>query len=157
MHTVIRFYRNDDDEVCAFVEKDRTGVHPNEKLIDPSILDWQQLIDNSVGKTNFVLNNNLDEAVSTEQEIYSAEVMSNATKSMSKSDMEKAKMTDATPDTSTEDIAALKAEIKAAINKLSPVEKKEMQSKLNAAGLPTAYTKENNTETLARILSFVAQ
>ena len=157
MHTVIRFYRNDDDEVCAFVEKDRTGVHPNEELIDPSILDWQQLIDNSVGKTNFVLNNNLDEAVSTEQEIYSAEVMSNATKSMSKSDMERAKMTDATPDTSTEDITALKAEIKAAISKLSPVEKKEMQGKLTAAGLPTAYTKENNTETLAKILSIVAQ
>lgn len=157
MHTVIRFYRNDDDEVCAFVEKDRTGVHPNEELIDPSILDWQQLIDNSVGKTNFVLNNNLDEAVSTEQEIYSAEVMSNATKSMSKSDMEKAKITDATPDTSTEDITTLKAEIKAAISKLSPVEKKEMQGKLTAAGLPTAYTKENNMETLAKILSIVAQ
>lgn len=157
MHTVIRFYRNDDDEVCAFVQKDRTGVHPNEELNDPTILDWQQIIDSSAGKANFVLNNDLDEAVSTEQEIYSAEVMSNATKSMSKSDMEKARVADVTPDTSAEDVAALKAEIKAAINKLSPVEKKEMQGKLTAAGLPTAYTKENSTETLAKILSIVAQ
>ena len=156
MHTVIRFYRNDDDEVCAFVEKDRTGVHPNEELNDPSILDWQQLIDNSVGKTNFVLNNNLDEAVTTEQEIYSAEVMSNATKSMSKSEMEKARVIDTAPDTSAEDGAALKAEIKAAIQKLNPVEKKEMQGKLTAAGLPTAYTKETNVEVLAKILSIVA-
>lgn len=156
-HTVIRFYRNDDDEVCAFVQKDRTGIHPNEELIDPSILDWQQLIDNSVGKANFVLNNNLDEAVSTEQEIYSAEVMSNATKSMSKSEMEKSKVVESVADTSSaDDIAALKAEIKAAIGKLSPVEKKEMQSKLTAAGLPTAYTKENNVDTLAKILSIVA-
>ena len=156
MHTVIRFYRNDDDEVCAFVEKDRTGVHPSEELIDPSILDWQQLIDKSVGKANFVLNNNLDEAVSTEQEIYSAEVMSNATKSMSKSDMEKAKASEATEDTHTEDIVALKAEIKAAISKLSPVEKKEMQGKLTAAGLPTAYNKVTDSETLGKILSIVA-
>ena len=157
MHTVIRFYRNDDDEVCAFVEKDRTGVHPNEELIDPSILDWQKLIDNSVGKTNFVLNNNLDEAVSTEQEIYSAEVMSNATKSMSKSDMEKAKAGEPAADTSADDVAALKAEIKAAIQKLSPVEKKDMQGKLTEAGLPTAYTKVTDTDTLAIILSIVAQ
>lgn len=158
MHTVIRFYRDDDDEVCAFVQKDRTGVHPNEELSDPSILDWQQIIDKSAGKANFVLNNDLDEAVSTEQEIYSAEVMSNATKSMSKSDMEKARVADVvTPDTSAEDVAALKAEIKAAINKLSPVEKKEMQGKLTAANLPTAYTKVTDTETLAKILSIVAQ
>lgn len=157
MHTVIRFYRDDDDEVCAFVQKDRTGVHPNEELSDPSILDWQQIIDKSADKANFVLNNDLDEAVSTEQEIYSAEVMSNATKSMSKSDMEKARVADVvTPDTSAEDIAALKAEIKAAINKLSPVEKKEMKGKLTEAGLPTDYTKLTDTETLAKILSIVA-
>ena len=47
-------------------------------------------------------------------------------------------------------------EIKAAINKLSPVEKKEMQGTLTAAGLPTAYTKESNVDTLAKILSIVA-
>ena len=157
MHTVIRFYRNDDDEVCAFVEKDRTGVHPNEELIDPSILDWQTLIDNSVGKTNFVLNNNLDEAVSTEQEIYSAEVMSNATKSMSKSDMEKAKVVEVADTSSDADLAALKTEIKAAISNMSPVEKKEMQNKLIEAGLPTAYTKVTDAETLGKILSIVAK
>lgn len=156
MHTVIRFYRNEDDEVCAFVEKDRTGVHPNEELIDPSILDWQQLIDNSVGKTNFVLNNNLDEAVSTEQEIYSAEVMSNATKSMSKSDMERAKASEVIPNTSTEDINALKSDIKAAISKLSPVEKKEMQGKLTDKNLPTAYNKVDSIETLTKILEVVS-
>lgn len=156
MHTVIRFYRNEDDEVCAFVEKDRTGIHPNEELIDPSILDWQELIDSSAGKSNFVLNNNLDEAVSTEQEIYSAEVMSNATKSMSKSEMEKAKIEENAPDTTSEDLTDLKSEIKSAIQQLSPVEKKEMQNKLKEAGLPTAYTKLTDAETLAKILSIVA-
>ena len=157
MHTVIRFYRNEDDEVCAFVEKDRTGVHPNEELNDPSILDWQQLIDSSVGKTNFVLNNNLDEAVSTEQEIYSAEVMSNATKSMSKSDMEKAKVADSTTETSEDDANTLKSEIKAAIANLSPVQKKEMQGKLAASNLPVQFQKVTDVEVLAKILSIVAE
>ena len=51
---------------------------------------------------------------------------------------------------------ALKAAIKAAISKLSTVEKKEMQGKLTAAGLPTAYTKETNVEVLAKIFSIVS-
>jgi KaiC/GvpD/RAD55 family RecA-like ATPase len=157
MHTVIRFYRDENNDVLAEVKKDRTGVHPNEILEDPTLLDWQVVIDGNKDKKDFTLRNNLDEAVSTEQEIYSAEVMSNATKSMSKSDMEKAKVVDTTPDTSADDVAALKAEIKAAISKLSPVEKKEMQGKLTAAGLPTAYNKESNIDTLAKILSIVAE
>ena len=156
-HTVIRFYRDEDDVVVADVIKDRSGVHPKEKVIDPTLLDWQVVIDGNKGKSKFVLKNSLDTAVSTEQEIYSAEVMSNATKSMSKSEMEKAKVAEPVTDSSSDDVAALKSEIKAAINKLSPVEKKEMQGKLTEAGLPTAYTKVTEVETLAKILSIVAQ
>lgn len=157
MHTVIRLYRDEDDNVVADVQKDRSGVHPREKVVDPTLLDWQVVIDGNKGKKDFILRNSLDTAVATEQEIYSAEVMSNATKSMSKSEMEKAKVSESTDDTSSEDVAALKAEIKAAIQKLNPVEKKEMQGKLTAANLPTAYTKVTDAETLGKILSIVAQ
>ena len=51
----------------------------------------------------------------------------------------------------------LKAEIKAAINKLDADTKKNMQATLKNAGLPTAYNKVESTETLAKILSIVAQ
>ncbi len=157
MHTVVHFYRNEDNDVCADVLKDRTGVHPNETIEDPTLLDWQVVIDGNKGRKDFTLRNNLDMAVSTEQEIYSAEVMSNATKSMSKSDMEKAKVAEPAVDVSTSDATALKAEIKAAIQNLSPVEKKEMQGKLTEAGLPTAYNKVTDAEVLAKILSIVAE
>ena len=156
MHTVIRLYRDEDDNVVADVQKDRSGVHPREKVVDPTLLDWQVVIDGNKGKNDFTLRNSLDTAVATEQEIYSAEVMSNATKSMSKSDMEKAKATEPKSDASADDVATLKAEIKSAINQLSPVEKKEMKSKLTAAGLPTDYPKVTDPETLAKILSIVA-
>lgn len=155
-HTVIRFYRDEDDTVIADVIKDRSGVHPKEKISDPTLLDWQVVIDGNKGKTKFVLKNNLDTAVATEQEIYSAEVMSNATKSMSKSDMEKAKVTESITSNSTDDIAFLKAEIKATIQKLSPVEKKEMQGKLTEAGLPTAYNKVTDPAILTQILSIIS-
>ena len=91
-------------------------------MVDPTLLDWQCVIDGNKGKKNFVLKNSLDTAVETEQEIYSAEVMSNATKSMTKSEMERAKAEENNPNTASEDIASLKSKIKAAIQGLNPVE-----------------------------------
>ena len=155
-HTVIRFYRDEDDTVIADVIKDRSGVHPKEKISDPTLLDWQVVIDGNKGKTKFVLKNNLDTAVATEQEIYSAEVMSNATKSMSKSDMEKAKAAEPAASSSTDDITSLKTEINAIIQKLSPIEKKEMQGKLTEVGLPIAYKKVTDPAILTQILSIIS-
>lgn len=154
-HTVIRFYRDEDDTVIADVIKDRSGVHPKEKVADPTLLDWQVVIDGNKGKSKFVLNNNLDTAVATEQEIYSAEVMSNAAKSMSKSEMEKAKVS-IQEDTSTDNATELQNSIKVAITKLSPVQKKEMQTKLKDSGLPTAFNKVADVDILKQILDIVS-
>lgn len=157
MHTVIRFYRDEDNNVMADVIKDRTGVHPNETLDDPNMLDWQVIIDGNKGKTDFVLKNNLDMAVDTEQEIYSAEIMSNAAKSMSKSDMEKSRVASAANDMNEEtDIVALKAQIRSIVQKLDPVKKNEMKAKLAEAGLPSAYTKETDPEVLKAFLAIVS-
>lgn len=158
MHTVVRFYRDENNDVVAEVLKDRTGVHPNETLNDPTLLDWQVIIDGNKGRKDFVLKNSLDTSVQTEQEIYSAEVMSNASKAMSKSDMEKAKAAEAQVNNLADtDIGALKAKIKATIQNLSPVQKKEMQTKLNESGLPIQYNKETDPEVLAQILSIVSE
>ena len=51
----------------------------------------------------------------------------------------------------------LKAEIKAAITNLDAETKKSLQTKLKEAGLPVQYQKLDNQETLAKILSIVAQ
>lgn len=156
MHTVIRFYRDEDDEVCAYVEKDRTNVHPNETLIDPQILDWQKIIDDSVGKTNFVLNNNLDNAVETEQEIYSAEIMSNATKSLSKSEMQKQKEKEAETGSlgSAKDI---KIEIKSVLSALSSEDKQAKRKALKEAGLPDQWSKITDVDVLNKILKVVSE
>ena len=159
MHSVLRFYRNEDDEVCAYVEKDRTGIHPNELLVDPSLLDWQKLIDNSVGKTDFVLNNNLDTAVATEQEIYSAEVMNNSSKSLSKSEAKKLsnKEEEDVSESNDEDINALKSEIKSIITSLDPVGKKAMRDKLVETGLPTTFAKVTDVAVLNKVLSVISE
>lgn len=152
-HTVVRFYRDDYDNVCAYVQKDRTNVHPKEILTDPTLLDWQVVIDGNKGKDQFVLKNNLDMAVATEQEIYSAEVMSNAAKSLSKSEMEKAKAS--TPAVASADAQSLKEEISATIKQLSPAEKKATQAKLNELGLPTVFKQLTDTAILTQILETI--
>lgn len=156
MHSVLRFYRDEDNNVMAEVQKDRTGVHPNEILEDPSLLDWQVVIDGNKGRTDFTLRNSLDTAVSTEQRIYSAEIMSNATKSLSKSEMEKMSVESVKP-VESDNADELKAKIKAAINSLNPTEKQSMKQKLTDAGLPVAYNKETNTEVLEKILAIVSE
>ena len=156
MHTVVRFYRDEDNNVMANVIKDRTGVHPNEILDDPSLLDWQCVIDGNKGKADFVLTNSLDTAVETEPEIYSAEVMSNATKSMSKSDMEKAKVK-ASNASSVDDAAELRAQIKAAISKLNPGEKQAAQAKLKENNLPTAFNKIADVAILQQVLDLITE
>lgn len=155
-HTVIRFYRDEFDNVVADVQKDRSNVHPKEVITDPSLLDWQVVIDGNKGKDKFVLRNNLDTAVQTEQEIYSAEVMSNATKSMSKSDMEKAKIK-VSNDTVTSDADSLRAQIKAAIANLNPVEKQAAQAQLKANNLPTAFNKVTDPVVLQNILDLITE
>ena len=155
MHTVVRFYRDEDNNVMADVVKDRTGVHPNEILEDPTLLDWQVVIDGNKGRKDFVLKNNLSTAIDTEQEIYSAEIMSNAAKSMSKSEMEKAKA-NARIDEPAAGADELKAKIKEIIQDMSPVDKKAMQNQLTKAGLPTAYNKVADVNVLKQILEVVS-
>ena len=158
MHTVVRFYRDEDNNVMANVIKDRTGVHPNEILEDPTLLDWQVVIDGNKGRKDFVLKNSLDTAVDTEQEIYSAEIMSNATKSMSKSDMEREKAKSVAVESEVDNnVTELQSQIKTAVNGLSPVEKKAMKEKLTAANLPTAFNKVTDVEVLKQILEIVSE
>ena len=140
----------------ADVIKDRTGVHPNEILEDPTLIDWQVVIDGNKGKKDFVLKNSLDTAVQTEQEIYSAEVMSNAAKSMSKSDMKKAmsNIGDEVEKSSSE----LIDEINGLMKKLAVPERQVITAKLKENDLPDTATKiksTKDTETLTQILSVV--
>lgn len=144
--TIIRMYQDPEtNEICAEVQKDRSKVHElGEVIVDPTLLDYQAVIDGNKGRRDFRIKNTLDTSVAEDQKIFEKQMLGSDYAS------------EPAPNTSTEDIVALKSEIKAAISKLSPVEKKEMQGKLTAAGLPTAYNKVADPETLAKILSIVA-
>ena len=147
--TILHMYQDSETgQICAEVVKDRTRVHKaGDILEDPTLLDWQTVIDKNVDKKEFVLKNDLDKAVETEQEMYEKEAME-LHKSL-KGDTNVA--TESSSDDT--DIEAIKKEIIAKRNALPPTEKKAMKEKLEAAGLPTAYKNVTDIEILNKVLA----
>lgn len=142
--TVLRMYRDENDTVCCKVEKDRTHTHKdNEVLEDPTLLDWQAVIDKTADKKSFVVKNDLTKAVSVEQDIYEKELDSDITKPSS-ADIEK--------NDNEENIEALKAEIIAKRKALSPADKAAVKEKLDNAGLPTVFKNVTDIEVLKAVL-----
>lgn len=144
---VIRMFRNEDGQVCAHVEKDRTHVHEdNVVLEDPTLVDWQAVIDKTAGKKEFVVKNDLTKSVEVEQNLYEKEVLGRVGKPVDELP------SDTPVQKSSVDIETMKKEIVAKRNALSPVEKKAMKEKLEKAGLPTAYKNVTDVNVLQQVL-----
>lgn len=148
--TVMRMFRNEDGQVCAHVEKDRTHVHADNTILeDPTLLDWQAIIDKTAGNKSFVVKNDLAKSVEVEQNLYEREVLGRVGVPV-----EEIEQTKSTPsDTPTTNIALLKKEIVAKRNALTPPEKKAMKEKLEKAGLPITYTNVTDADVLHQVLS----
>lgn len=130
--TVIRTFLDDDGVVCAEIEKDRTGVHTaNEVIENPSFLDWQSVIDKTAGNKVYVIKNDLVKAVEIENNIYEREILGAA------GDITDSKST-VSAETSDNKISDLKAEISAIQKAMNPVQKSNAKKALTEAGLPTA-------------------
>lgn len=152
--TILHMYQdNETGQICAEVVKDRTKVYKaGTILVDPTLLDWQSVIDKNAGKEEFILKNDLDKAVDTEQRLYEKEAME-LHNSIKASEVVGA-ISDNTPsDTPTTNIALLKKEIVAKRNALTPPEKKAMKEKLEKAGLPITYTNVTDADVLHQVLS----
>lgn len=149
--TILHMYQDGETgQICAEVIKDRTKVHKAGDIIeDPTLLDWQTVIDKNVNKKEFVLKNDLDKAVETEQMMYEKEAMElhNSLKSTTTSSTETT-----TANESSVNIEDIKKEIITKRNALSPVDKKAMKEKLEKAGLPTAYKNVTDVDILNKVL-----
>ena len=145
--TVIRMFRNEDGQVCAHVEKDRTHVHEDNTTIeDPTLVDWQAVIDKTAGRKEFVVKNDLTKSVETEQNLYEKEVLGRVGEPVDELP------SDTPVQKPSVDIEVLKKEIVAKRNALSPLDKKAMKEKLEKAGLPTAYKNVTDVNVLQQVL-----
>lgn len=148
-NTVIRtFFDKETGQICAEIQKDRTGVHDSGEIVeDPSLLDWQAALDKNKGKEDFILKNDLTKAVEVEQDLYAKEVLGKVgdpvTEDTTTSDTSTS--TSPTPDDLRKEIVSIK-------NSLSPVAKKSLKEKLEAKGLPTAYKNVNDISVLQEVI-----
>lgn len=148
-NTVIRtFFDKETGQICAEIQKDRTGVHDSGEIVeDPSLLDWQAALDKNKGKEDFILKNDLTKAVEVEQDLYAKEVLGKVgdpvTEDTTSSDTSTSSIP--TPDDLRKEIVSIK-------NSLSPVEKKSLKEKLEAKGLPTAYKNVNDISVLQEVI-----
>lgn len=139
--TVIRMFRDEDGNVCAHVEKDRTHVHEDNTILeDPSLTDWQSVIDKTSDKKEFVVKNDLKHAVDVDQKIVAKEVLGEDNSA------------DEDVLTNAVNIEELKKEIKTKISVLPPTEKTEMKKKMADAGLPTAFKNVTDADILQKVL-----
>ena len=143
--TILRMFRDEDDQVCCVVEKDRTKRYAAGTVLeDPSLLDWEEVVTSGRGKKEFVIKNDLDKAIEADQKIFEKQMLGDDSASEA-----------AAP--KNDNIAELQAEIKAKVNGLSPVEKKAMKEKLTKAELPTAFNKVTDEDILKKILEIVSE
>lgn len=151
--TEIRLYKEDGDDetVYAKVIKDRTKVHKHGEVIeDPSMLDWQVVIDKTAKNKSFTLGNTLAEAVVTEQNIYEKETINKIDGQMANHS--------STNDTESRSVDEVRKEIMAELKKVTdPTKKKEIKTKLSENQLPTQFKQVTNVELLEKTLSFIKE
>lgn len=146
--TVLRMFKDDDGVIKGLVDnKDRTRIHQqNEVIVEPSILDWQDVITKGKNKKDFSVKNNMEDAIEKELaavEKDNAKFDNDFTESTTKAD----------PSLSTVD--DYRNAIKDAITKLPATEKAKKQTAIADAGLPKAYQKITDIEVLKKYLSIV--
>lgn len=148
--TVIRTFRDEDGQVCAHVKKDRTHVHEdNTTIVDPTLLDWQVVVDKTAKNNSFVVKNSLVESVGKEQELYTREVLGSAGKPVDK--------VEETATTESNEIDDLKAQITTVQKSLSsPVKKSNAKKALEKAGLPTQAKNITDVDTLKKYLEIIS-
>ena len=145
--TILRTYFDESGQICAVVEKDRTKTFPAGTILeDPTLLSWQPVIDKNKDKQEYILKNDLNHAVETEQQMYEKQAMSliNEDEKSKKggSDSEDASKLD-----------DLKKEIKSKMSKLAPPDKQKMKETLQSKNLPLRYKDVKSEEVLMNVLS----
>ena len=151
--TVIRMFKDTDGIIKGLIDnKDRTLVHQqNEIIVEPSILDWQYAITKNKGKKDFVVQNNMDAAISKE--------LKEVEKDNAKfdSDYEDNKAVGADSVSGPKTVAEYQEAIKTAITNLPQVEKSKKQTAIVKAGLPKAYQNITDIDTLKKYYEIVTR
>lgn len=146
--SLIRTFRNEDDEVCYAIEKDRTKTfNVGDVVVNPSLLAFEKTINKGVGRRQFAIKNDLDDAIQKDKEIFEQEVLGDV--------INDNKIINNNDDV---DIESLIASINETMKNLTQAERDKKKAALASASLPatpSAIKKLTDADILTQILEIV--
>lgn len=145
--TQIRMFRNEDEEVCYSIEKDRT--HTFEKgsvVINPSLTVFEATLNKGAGRKSFAIKNDLDDAITKDKQIFEKEVLGDVLED------------DVSETNEVVDVESIVASINDVMKGLSQADRDKKKAALAGANLPAtpgAIKKVSDASTLNKILEIV--
>jgi hypothetical protein len=140
-------FRNEDEEVCYSIEKDRT--HTFEKgdvVINPSLTAFEETLNKGAGRKAFAIKNDLDDAIHKDKQIFEKEVLGDVLDD------------DVAETNEVVDVESIVAAINDVMKGLSQADRDKKKAALAGAGLPAtpaAIKRVSDASTLNKILDIV--
>ena len=145
--TMIRMFRNEDDEVCYSVEKDRTKTfNVGDVVVNPSLTAFEKTINKGAGRQEFAIKNDLDDAIQKDKQIFEKEMLG---------DIANDSIIQGNSDGNADDIIA---SINEAMRAMTQIERDKKKAALASASLPAspaAIKKITDIDTLNQILAII--
>lgn len=145
--TMIRMFRNEDDEVCYSVEKDRTKTfNVGDVVVNPSLTAFEKTINKGAGRQEFAIKNDLDDAIQKDKQIFEKEMLG---------DIANDPIIQGNSDGNADDIIA---SINEAMRAMTQIERDKKKAALASASLPAspaAIKKITDIDTLNQILTII--
>lgn len=148
--TVARIWRDETDGVVKMIcSKDRTGTYEENVIIeDPSVLEFQKMIEKNKEKKNYVPVNGIRKDVEKEVGNFERELLSYD----STEPQETKKTSDGSDETN---IIAVKTEYKNIFDSLTPVQKETLKQKLIENNIKGIGTKNSDSEEMTKRLEII--
>lgn len=145
--TMIRMFRNEDDEVCYSVEKDRTKTfNVGDVVVNPSLTVFEKTINKGAGRQEFAIKNDLDDAIQKDKQIFEKEMLG---------DIANDSVIQGNSDGNADDIIA---SINEAMRAMTQIERDKKKAALASASLPASpatIKKITDIDTLNQILTII--
>ena len=145
--TMIRMFRNEDDEVCYSVEKDTTKTfNAGDVVVNPSLTAFEKTINKGAGRQEFAIKNDLDDAIQKDKQIFEKEMLG---------DIANDSVIQGNSDGNADDIIA---SINEAMRAMTQIERDKKKAALASASLPASpatIKKITDIDTLNQILTII--
>lgn len=145
--TMIRMFRNEDDEVCYSVEKDRTKTfNVGDVVVNPSLTAFEKTINKGAGRQEFAIKNDLDDAIQKDKQIFEKEMLG---------DIANDSIIQGNSDGNADDIIA---SINETMRSMTQIERDKKKAALASASLPAspaAIKKITDIDILNQILAII--